>query len=309
MWGMATFSFGSAVGSGFGVIARNPLAFLVWCVVYLVLALGPLALMAAMVWPQVDALVALAEAEVAPDSPAATQQMMALMAQVNALSVFQPVTSLASSALLMAAVFRAVLEPQNRRFFFLRLSRQELWLALCLVVIGVVAALLALVATIPIVVASIVLVAAEPGQTLTPGFGVALAAMVLIVLGAMLWLFVRFSLGLPMSFAESYFRLFESWRLTRGQAARMVLVGLAVSAVAIACQFVLFLGFMAAAIAILRPLAGMDVAGLTFAQAVPVLGLAGLLMALVSVFGTVLYSASLADIYRQLAAQRPGEGA
>lgn len=298
---MTTFSFGGAVGAGFGVIARNPLAFLAWCAVYLVVALGPLALMAATVWPQFGALAALAEAEVEPDSPAATQQMMSLMGQINALSLLQWATSLASSALIVGAVFRAVLEPQNRRWFFLRLSRQEFWLALCLVVVAVVGMLLVALSTFPIVITSLVLVAAGPTQTLTPGVGLGLGAMVLIALGAMLWLFVRFSLGLPMSFADSYFRLFESWTLTRGHAAKMVLVGVVVSVLAALVQIAVFVGFIFAAVAILQPTAEFDVTTLSFAQVAPILALAAVLMALVSVFGTVLYSAPLAQIYRQLA--------
>ncbi len=298
---MTTFSFGGAVGAGFGVIARNPLAFLAWCAVYLVVALGPLALMAAAIWPQFGALAALAEAEVEPDSPAATQQMMSLMGQVNALSLLQWATSLASSTLIVGAVFRAVLEPQNRRWFFLRLGRQEFWLALCLVVVAVVAILLVALSTFPIMITSLVLVAAGPSQTLAPGVGLGIGAMVLIALGAMLWLFVRFSLGLPMSFAGSYFRLFESWTLTRGHAAKMVLVGVAVSLLATLVQIAVFVGFIFAAVAILRPTAEFDVTTLTFAQVAPILALAAVLMALVSVFGTVLYSAPLAQIYRQLA--------
>lgn len=298
---MKTFSFGGAVGSGFGVIARNPLAFLVWCAVYLVVALGPLALMAAAMWPQFSALAALAEAEIAPDSPAATRQMTTLMGQVNALSLLQWVTSLASSALIMGAVFRAVLEPDNRHGFFLRLGRQELWLALCLIVVGVVAILLVALSTIPIVLTSLVLVAAGPSQTLAPGVGFGIAAIVLIVLGAMVWLFVRFSLGLPMSFADSYFRLFDSWRLTSGHAAKMALVGVAVGVIAILVQLAFFLGFIFAAVAVLGPAAESDVAPLTFAQVSPILALAAVLMAFVSVFGMVLYSAPLAAIYRQLA--------
>lgn len=298
---MTTFSFGGAVGAGFGVIARNPLAFLAWCAVYLVVALGPLALMAAALWPQFGALAALAEAEVEPDSPAATQQMMSLMGQVNALSLLQWATSLASSALIVGAVFRAVLEPQNRRWFFLRLGRQEFWLALCLVVVLVVAGLLAALSMFPIMITSLVLVAAGPTQTLAPGVGLGIGAMVLIALGAMLWLFVRFSLGLPMSFAGSYFRLFESWTLTRGHAAKMVLVGVAVSLLATLVQIAVFVGFIFAAVAILQPTAEFDVTTLTFAQVAPILALAAVLMALVGVFGTVLYSAPLAQIYRQLA--------
>ena len=302
---MKTFSFGGAVGAGFGVIARNPLAFLAWCAVYLVVALGPLALMAATLWPQFSALAALAEAEVDPDSPAATQQMMSLMGQINALSLLQWATSLASSALIVGAVFRAVLEPQNRRWFFLRLGRQEFWLALCLVVVVVVAGLLAALSMFPVMITSLVLVAAGPTQTLTPGVGLGIGAMVLIALGAMLWLFVRFSLGLPMSFAGSYFRLFESWTLTRGHAAKMVLVGVVVSLLATFVQMAVFVGFIFAAVAVLRPTAEFDVTTLTFAQVAPILALAAVLMALVSVFGTVLYSAPLAQIYRQLAATTP----
>ena len=302
---MTTFSFGGAVGAGFGVIARNPLAFLAWCAVYLVVALGPLALMAATIWPPFGALAALAEAEVDPDSPAATQQMMSLMGQINALSLLQWATSLASSALIVGAVFRAVLEPQNRRWFFLRLSRQEFWLALCLVVVAVVAGLLAALSMFPIMITSLVLVAAGPTQTLTPGVGLGIGAVVLIALGAMLWLFVRFSLGLPMSFAGSYFRLFESWTLTRGHAAKMALVGVVVSLLATLVQLAVFAGFIFAAVAILQPTAEFDVTTLTFAQVAPILALAAVLMALVSVFGTVLYSAPLAQIYRQLAATTP----
>lgn len=298
---MTTFSFGGAVGAGFGVIARNPLAFLAWCAVYLVVALGPLALMAATLWPQFSALAALAEAEVDPDSPAATQQMMSLMGQINALSLLQWATSLASSALIVGAVFRAVLEPQNRRWFFLRLGRQEFWLALCLVVVVVVAGLLAALSMFPVMITSLVLVAAGPTQTLTPGVGLGIGAMVLIALGAMLWLFVRFSLGLPMSFAGSYFRLFESWTLTRGHAAKMALVGVAVSLLATLVQIAVFVGFIFAAVAMLQPTAEFDVTTLTFAQIAPILALAAVLMALVSMFGTVLYSAPLAQIYRQLA--------
>lgn len=298
---MTTFSFGGAVGAGFGVIARNPLAFLAWCAVYLVVALGPLALMAATLWPQFSALAALAEAEVDPDSPAATQQMMSLMGQINALSLLQWATSLASSALIVGAVFRAVLEPQNRRWFFLRLGRQEFWLALCLVVVVVVAGLLAALSMFPVMITSLVLVAAGPTQTLTPGVGLGIGAMVLIALGAMLWLFVRFSLGLPMSFAGSYFRLFESWTLTRGHAAKMALVGVAVSLLATLVQIAVFVGFIFAAVAMLQPTVEFDVTTLTFAQIAPILALAAVLMALVSMFGTVLYSAPLAQIYRQLA--------
>ena len=298
---MTTFSFGGAVGAGFGVIARNPLAFLAWCAVYLVVALGPLALMAATIWPQFGALAALAEAEVDPDSPAATQQMMSLMGQVNALSLLQWATSLASSTLIVGAVFRAVLEPQSRRWFFLRLGRQEFWLALCLVVVAVVAGLLAALSMFPIMITSLVLVAAGPTQTLTPGVGLGIGAMVLIALGAMLWLFVRFSLGLPLSFAGSYFRLFESWPLTRGHAAKMVLVGVVVSVIATLVQMAAFVGFIFAAVAILRPTAEFDITTLTFPQVAPILALAAVLMALVSVFGTVLYSAPLAQIYRELA--------
>jgi hypothetical protein len=302
---MATFSGRSAFASGFKVIGRNPLAFLAWCLVYLVVALGPLALMGAMVWPQLQALAALNEADVSPDSPAATQQMMALMGQMNAFQLLQWGSSLASSALIVGAVFRAVLEPERRSFFYLRFGRQELWLALCLVVVGVVLFLVTMISMFPIFITTALFAyAAEPSAGLAPSVVLACGAMVLIALGAIIWLFLRFSLGLPMSFADSYFRLFESWSLTRGQVGKMVVVGVLVSVVTFVIQALLFTGFIAAAFAILQPTAEMDVTALTFAQMAPVVGVAAVLMAVVSVLSTTLYLAPLADIYRQLVAQR-----
>lgn len=303
---MATFSGRQAFGAGFKVIAGDPLAVLVWCAVYLVVALGPLALMAAMIWPQFQALMALNAADVSPDSPAATQQMMTLMSQANALQLLQWVTSLASTTLIVGAVFRAVLAPHDKGFFYLRFSRQEFWLGLCIVVATVVTFILAFICMIPAAMMVAVLAYVEGGDP-SVGTFLATAAVILIVLGAMIWLFLRFSLGLPMSFADSYFRLFDSWRLTRGQVGKMALVGVAISVVCFVLQALLMAGFIVAAVFIIQPTAEMDFSALTFGQIAPVIALAALLMAPVSVVGTILYGAPLADIYRQLAAQETAD--
>jgi hypothetical protein len=306
---MATFSGGQALGSGFRVIARNPLAVLVWCATYLVLALGPWALIAAVLWPQFQALAAMNAAEVSPDSPAATQQMMALMSQVNALQLVQWATSLASTTLIVGAVFRAVLAPHDRAFFYLRVSRQELWLALCLVVATVVMFILAFVCMIPtaMVIAVLAYVEGEGGPS--AGTFLAIAGVIFIVLSAMIWLFLRFSLGLPMSFADSSFRLFDSWRLTQSHAGKMALIGVAITAICIVLQAVLMVAFLIVAFVVIRPTAEMDYSALTFQQVAPVVGVGALLITLMGVVGTILYWAPLADIYRQLAPKTDEFGA
>lgn len=159
---------------------------------------------------------------------------------------------------------------------------------------------------IPMAIVIVVLAVAE-GDAPSIGGLLAIAVLVLIILGAMLWLFLRFSLGLPMSFADSQFRLFDSWGLTRGQAGKMALVGVAVTAVYAVLQAVLIGGFLVAAFAAFAftvPTADMDFSTLTFGRVAPVIGLAVLLLTGLNVAATILYWAPLADIYAQLTAQR-----
>jgi len=304
--GMATFSGGQALASGFRLIARRPLAVLVWALLYLVVALAPQVAMVATIWPDFLALAAeragdSVHAQAEPDM----QQLAALNAKASVFQLTQMVTGVLSATVLAGAVFRGVLEPESRAFAYLKLGRQELWLAVVMVITWVMAALAFFVAMIPaVVVGTIGSLAGGPDYL---GGMLAFAVIMLAACGGLIWAFLRFSLGLPMSFAEGQFRLFESWRLTGGHAFKMFQAGVCVTVIVLVAEVVLLVALVVGAGAWLKA-AWEAVAARpeAWVQFVPAIVGGGLLTALLGVVVQVLYLAPLADIYRQLA-PRDGE--
>jgi hypothetical protein len=244
---MGSFSFGRAIGAGFGVIGRNPLAVAVWALVYLVFVIGPTFAVLRYVLPDALAMAQQA-AQQAAQHPGvhARPDPVAIMALRSRTSGLQPalwVLSMIVNAIVIGAIFRAVLEPENRRFAYLRLSRQELWLGLTYLVLVVMMAIMVLVLILPIGIAAGV----SAALGLKAGSGLVAGLVSLVGIGLVVWVALRLSLALPMSFAQGRFLLYESWDLTRGQTGKMFGV-----------YAVLILGLLALELAILIPL-GMTV--------------------------------------------------
>jgi hypothetical protein len=158
------------------------------------------------------------------------------------------VSSIAAQTILLAAIFRAVLEPQNSAFAYLRLGRQELWMALVSLALGLLAVLVMAALLIPFTIVGAVMAAGvSQGHAASPA---AILLFVLLALGAMtvfVWAFLRLSMALPMTFARRGFILFESWAFTRGQAARLfgllallILIILAVEILFVVVALILF---------------------------------------------------------------------
>ena len=114
-----------------------------------------------------------------------------------------------------AAVFRAVLRPEDKGFARLKFGGDELrliglWLLMGLLFFGV-----ALVLGIVIGGGA---VAMSLGSKM-PSAGVVLGIFViyLVMIVAMIWVGVKLSLAAPMTFVQRKIRLFGSWRLTKGR--------------------------------------------------------------------------------------------
>jgi hypothetical protein len=130
-----------------------------------------------------------------------------------------------------AAVLRAVIAPQDRRFFYLRFSQAEVWLVLSAVAgfflfyIGSIVATVvaAVVVTVPLSVAGAIVGQFSPAVGALQ-VGIILGVVALQVAG--FYVLMRFSMGPLMSFDERRFRLFESWRFTRGNGWRLLAVDL-----------------------------------------------------------------------------------
>ncbi|MDQ0463826.1 hypothetical protein QO010_001597 [Caulobacter ginsengisoli] len=214
---MAKFDVADAALAGFGVIRRKPLAVLVWGLVIYVLAIVPAIGIIGALFNFVHQMSEIARSGVEP-SP---HDILRAESQLFFQNPLATIGSLLVRVLLAAAICRAVVTPKDDRFFYLRLGRGELMLALVIIVAAVLLTLAIMV---------------YAGVAVALGFlaykisqGVMIAWCIIAAIGyivGLIWVLLRFSLIAPASVIEKEFRLFESWRLTKGHAGSLFLVGL-----------------------------------------------------------------------------------
>jgi hypothetical protein len=224
-------------------------------------------------------------------------QMQARMLQL------QPVmylASIVSRALILGAVYRATLMPEDRRFLYLRFSARELWLGLVLLVLIVLIFLGAFALILPLVLvgALIVGIGGEQAAAIVP-------LLMLVGMGVGAWALLRMSMAPVMSFAESNFRLFESWRFTRGSALAMFGVTLAIFAIMLLFEVVVLLGAFSVVIGSAGSggwaEAWLDDPASILKGVTPWVVIVGcVLVALISTFFYALLGAGWAEMYRQL---------
>ena len=223
---MAKISVSGAAFAGLGVIRRHPGAVLTWGVVMLVLSLLPVLGLIAVMGPQMMKILPAILAS-GRDGAVADQAMMGQILQLQSgvmlLQIVGWLWDTLVKALLCAAVFRAVLRPDQSRNAFLRIGPQELWLTLLFLVVSVLAYIVAIIASIVVMLPAFIVGATSGAQ----GQGVAAGVMTAVGLGlvavaVLTWLSLRLSMAAPMTFVDGQFRLFESWSLTRGAAWRLL---------------------------------------------------------------------------------------
>lgn len=244
---MARFSAAGAATSGFGLIGREPLAVLVWGLVVLVVLVLPCFGLAWAVVPDFASLIQQAEAQGGdPSSPTAINQIMQMQSKMMLFNLFYWVGGTGVKAVLAGAVFRAILEPGQKGFAYLKLGAQELWLALVSLVMGVLAYMACVAGAIVVAICAAIayFAGAQSGQAA----GVVACILVAVVLGlaalgALFWAALRLSMAGPMSFSERKFLLFESWTFTRGQAWPLLGMTLLLGLIIVALELVLYAVF------------------------------------------------------------------
>lgn len=218
---MAGFGGGKAVAAGFRLIAREPLSVLAWAGVYLLLGILP----QAAIWPKI--------AQLMRTSGGGLDERM--LAELNASMLgYQPVIWLCSIlmyTLVYGAIYRAILEPENRRYFYLRVGMQELWMLLSSAVVLILGVIAMFITAIPI---GVVGAAAGQGAGAT-GLTFLLGCAVFLLF---FWLGMRFALAGVMAFAQRRFVLLESWRMTRGHGLKMMGVALALFCIVLGVELV-----------------------------------------------------------------------
>ncbi|MBW3618257.1 MAG: hypothetical protein KY446_11045 [Proteobacteria bacterium] len=203
---MAEFSATDAALEGFRLTRERPRTVLVWAALMLLASLVSNGLIVATAG---EAFTALMQGGGGGDP----DETVTNMRRVGpAYGLLLPLGIL-FSAVITAAIYRALLHPSEGGPGFLRFGGDELRLAGALVLVGLLIAGAGF-AVLVVVSALVGGLAAGGGGAATFGGGL---IAVLLILSALIFLSVRFSLALPATFAERRIRVFESWRLTKGR--------------------------------------------------------------------------------------------
>ena len=221
---MTDYSIGDVGTAGFRLIGRKPLTVAAWGLFIFIFLALPVAMVLATVGPNFADMMHEIKAAAAAGEEPDFHDMARMQSGWFMINPLINLLSIVGRAVLTAAVFRAVLEPKRSAFAYLRLGAQELWIGLVLIVEAILLVTAICVAIIPVaVVAGILGASHEVGAAVAVGFAGGLAILV-----GMIWLVLRFSMALPLSFVERRFALFESWNFTKGATGNLLLTALLV---------------------------------------------------------------------------------
>jgi hypothetical protein len=304
---MAGIPIGEVAFAGFGVIRRKPLAVLVWGLALFVLGVLPVLGAFGLMASSFGELFRQAAEGVEPS----VEEAIDFQLRMLALNPLLMISSLVGRVLLTCAIFRVVLRPQDDRFFYLRLSMTEVLVGLVYLALAFLLGFLALAG----VLVGVGLAMATWAVSEAAGFGIAIVLAGALI-GLVIWLGLRLSMAMPMTFADRRFRFFESWALTRGHTLSLFLIGLLTVVIVWLLEMVMF-GVAAAVIVPFLIAHPLDEAALAaffnrpmeawLAELTPWLLIGGLI---VSILGSVLYAvitAPWAAAYRYLAPTPPAE--
>jgi len=202
------FSATDAAFEGFRVVRRNPMALVFWALFYAAIIVAAFAIMGPSLISMVAATEALEQSGATPTMEDFTPifQMMGVI-----FAVLLPL-SLIASAMIYAAVARAVLEPNRGAWGYLRLGGDEMRvlvvsLVLTLMFTAIVAVSWALIIGVGVAAAN---------QNAPALWLVAILLFIATSIGTM-WLAVRLSLAIPITVGEHRIALFDSFRMTKGR--------------------------------------------------------------------------------------------
>ena len=211
---MATFNVEDAAFTGVGLLAKRPAAAIVWALVWAVF-------IAIVTIPFAGGLTAYITLVVRTQGHPATSDLVPMATQMGAFALLLGLGGLVVGAVVSCAVYRAMLEPENSEFAYLRLGDQEIQVMVVNFVRGLILFTINFSLSLAFAVLMILATAAGPAVT-----GIVRLLGEAIVFGVLFWVQLRFSLAGPMTYSEHRFRLFESWSLTGGLTLRLAGVGL-----------------------------------------------------------------------------------
>jgi hypothetical protein len=302
-----TFSPSQCALEGFRLVRRRPVSFLAWAVIRTLLAYGPLVFL---LWRYLPETIAEFAAMARPRADFAAVWPHMMQTELHLLALLAPwiVWIFLLTRVFYAAVYRAVLEPTDRGFAYLRVGGDELRLVLLnliFAVLGLVFLLVLCIAGAAIVMGGRQL--AQPWEGLLDVMGIVLLVCVWIYVA------VRLTLAAPMTFARKELQIFDSWGLTRGSVWRLLGMILLIALFIMAAGMVFSAVRNAFVYGTLLPAApdfvhaqpGVDAAARLWASLGPMIPAVVLVQGLFEAVVMVLAAAPLAAAYEALNAPRP----
>lgn len=205
---MSSFSAVDAAFSGFRIARERPMLVVVWAIMMGLVSLGMALVTVLTLGPTLVEIQALGQA-----AEADAQASLRLLGQMAPIFAITLPLSLLYYAIFQAASYRAVLRPGAGAMAYLRLGGDEVRQILVLIIQWA-AAFGVYVVGVFAVVTLVALASVADQGALAAAAGI-LGGLGLI--GALVFLFVRFSLAGPQTFAQGRVNIFGSWRLTRGR--------------------------------------------------------------------------------------------
>lgn len=250
---MADFSATDVAFTGIRFVREHPRTVTIWIGIQIVISLVLGGVAAVTMGPYMMQLQGLDHAGRSTD-PAQVLALFGHMAPMYALFL---IASLAIHSVIYATMARAVLEPGDEGFAYIRFGPDEARQCLLILLWILLAIGAEIVGLIAVLVPTLIL------SAFLPGLKVLIAVLcTMLVCAAGIYFLVRLSLASPLTYDSRRVDLFGSWSLTRGRFWKMLgtyllVIGLAlvimVLTLIIAVAVAVVLGGMGAAASIFRP--------------------------------------------------------
>jgi hypothetical protein len=300
---LATFNIEDAAYAGVGLLAKKPVAAIVWALtwtLFFVVVSAPFIGIAARM------VTVLASSQGHPNPTA----VLPLAGALIAWGLLLWVGSLMVGAVVQSAAIRAILEPDHPGLSYLRVGPQEAQVLAVNFVRSLLLFGVSILTNAVIGIATLIAAGGGRGAALTIHFIGDVTSFALIA-----WITVRLSMAAPMSFTERRFQLFESWTMTRGLDLRLIAVAVITAMIVLVIYLIALCVAVGASVLLwsggLRPVDFQNllsqspaVWGPVFAPFLVMIGAASLIA------GAVITPIALApwpNIYRLLAAQAEPE--
>lgn len=209
---MRNFSATDAAFAGFRLIGKNPMLVVVWSLVGFVFLLGIVLLFALLAGGPIMSLLRLE-----PGATPSGEQIAALMLTMLPAFLLALPLLLIFNGVMVGGVNRAILQPSEGGFFFLKLGGNEMRLTIVLLVQALAGFGVNFIASMIQAIGTIGSLAATGGDIQNAGTSPIGLLLQFVTWGVLIFLNIKFCLALPQTFEKRSIDIFGTWTLTNGR--------------------------------------------------------------------------------------------